>query len=221
MEVLTNEQIQYGILYHSLLSLGDFYPLNIFLDPLAVTSGLEHFSDHWRHYNPRKPHIPRLGISLTSLDGGTSGVPDLDSIKEFNSLYGTNYNEDSFSAPTPVWKQVDQLRKLDLFLPHLGRSHILKLNQGGYFPFHRDGVGLVGAHTTFRLIAVLDKCGSGQFCFLYDERRIFLEPGWLYFMNTNIEHALMSFGNDSTILVLNVKLSKESVELVVGNLRAR
>ena len=46
----------------------------------------------WVQYNPRKP-IARWGASITSLDGGTSGIPDLDSLKEYNKEHGTDYTE--------------------------------------------------------------------------------------------------------------------------------
>ena len=41
-------------------------------------------------YNPRKD-INRYGLSITSLDGGLSGRPDLDSLYEYNKENNTNY----------------------------------------------------------------------------------------------------------------------------------
>ena len=43
---------------------------------------LDNFSEHWKPYNPKK-HPGREGLSVTSLDGGFSGIPDLDSIREY------------------------------------------------------------------------------------------------------------------------------------------
>ena len=40
-------------------------------------------------YNHRK-NINRLGLSVTSLDGGVTGVPDLDSLLQYNNIHGTN-----------------------------------------------------------------------------------------------------------------------------------
>jgi hypothetical protein len=216
---LTPKDIEYEILYRALTNMGNFFALNISLDPMVLEQNLVPLAHEWKHYNPRKPHIPRQGLSLTSLDGGYSGIPDLDSIREYNIDNGTNYDECSFRTPTEIFERGEAFKSLRPFFPHLGRSHLIRLNQGGYFPFHRDNVE-VGIKT-FRLIALLKNCGAGQFCFLYDNGRIFLEQGILYFLNTNIEHALMSFGPEATLLVLNVILSKDSVRLVMDSLKAK
>ena len=50
-------------------------------------------------YNPRKD-VNRWGLSLTSLDGGTNGIPDLDSLYEYNIDHGTKYTERDFVTPT-------------------------------------------------------------------------------------------------------------------------
>jgi len=208
------------ILYSSLVSLGNYYALDTFLDCNNVGDALKKYEGDWKHYNPRKPHVQRHGLSLTSLDGGLSGVPDLDSLKEFNHERGTSYGEKDFRQPTPVLLDNEAIRKpIEKFLPHLGRSHFLRLGTGGYFPFHRDSVYLNA--DTFRLISLLPGCESGQFCFLYDRQRIFLEVGQIYFLNTKVEHALFSFGNAAVLMVLNVILSEESVRTVMGSLLAR
>ena len=110
--------------------------------------------------------------------------------------------------------------KVKSLLSHLGRSRLIRLNEGVFFPFHRDSVGLGCAHT-FRLISLLGGCGAGQFCFIYDNQRLNLEEGWLYFLNTKVEHALFSFGEKAAFMVLNVVLTEDSVNLVTQNLRAR
>jgi hypothetical protein len=216
---LTPEVLHNEILYNSLTQLGNCYALNTFLDIKTMHELVEPYKSHWKPYNPRKSHIPREGLSLTSLDGGFSGVPDLDSLMEYNRENGTQYNETSFRAPTPLLKSDYLSTVLGKFIPHLGRSHLIRLHAGGYFPFHRDSAGL-GMASTFRLIALLEECGAGRFCFLYDNQRLNLELGHLYFLNTKVEHALFSFGADATLLVLNVILSEDSVKLVVDNLRA-
>ena len=65
------------ILYLS--SLGDIVPLDFTVDILKVKEQLKQFKNDWKQYNPRKS-IDRQGLSITSLDGGLSGIPDLDSL---------------------------------------------------------------------------------------------------------------------------------------------
>ena len=65
----------------------------------------------WKQYNPRKG-VNRYGLSVTSLDGGYSGVPDLDSILEFNKLNNTKYIETDFNVKTDVVSQIPNLDEL-------------------------------------------------------------------------------------------------------------
>lgn len=222
VKVLNPAQIQNEILYGVLANMGNFYPLDISFDIGLVNRQLEPFREDWKHYNPRKPENPRKGLSLTSLDGQLNGVPDLDSLTEYNRRHKTDYREWSFTKPTTVLETVSSIRDpLKPLLPYLGRTHLLQLDQGGFFPFHRDSAGVLGDSATFRLIALLDGCGVGQFCFLYDTQRIFLEVGLLYFLNTSVDHALFSFGDNSRLLVLNVVLNSESVSVVVSHLMSK
>src|SRR5210317_309022 len=64
---------------------------------------------NWVKYNPRKD-VNRWGLSVTSLDGGLSGVPDLDSLLEYNKENGTSYTEKDFDKPTAVLN--DQISSL-------------------------------------------------------------------------------------------------------------
>ena len=68
-------------LYNSLITYGQKFPTNLYMNPQEVMKDLEDFSEEWKPYNPRKK-IAREGLSVTSLDGGLSGIPDLDSIRE-------------------------------------------------------------------------------------------------------------------------------------------
>lgn len=206
-------KINLELQYNSLVTLGNFYGLDIYFDWQAINEQLRPFETDWKQYNPRKSHIPRFGLSLTSLDGGLSGYPDLDSITEYNKKNDTLLNEESFTTATEVLKQCGALRShIEPFLPYLGRSHLIRLNEGGYFPFHRDSQAF-GAGT-FRLISPLNNCSSNSFCFLYNQQRIQLNEHQLYFMNTKIDHALFSFRDDAVLLVLNVIVSEESTNCV-------
>ena len=67
-------------LYDTLARYGDVYALSLHTDR-DILKELKKYN--WVQYNPRK-NIPRRGLSITSLDGGLSGIPDLDSVKEYN-----------------------------------------------------------------------------------------------------------------------------------------
>ena len=61
-------------------------------------------------YNPRKD-INRYGLSITSLDGGLSGRPDLDSLNEYNADQYP-HEETDFNVLTDVYHKSADLQKL-------------------------------------------------------------------------------------------------------------
>lgn len=147
----------------------------------------------WHPYNPRKPNN-RFGCSITSLDGDVSGVPDLDSIKEYNAANGTHYTEMSFATPTVYGAPFKYL--LDNVV--VGRSHFIRLNSGGFFPWHRDpDTG------TFRLIFTVQGCTKDSLVWINDDKVLDLFNGKWYIINTKKKHCVFSM-KESTFAVFNV-----------------
>lgn len=169
-------------------------------------------------YNPRKP-IERYGLSITSLDGGVSGIPDLDSLLEYNKENNTSYTEGDFRVPTPVYHD-DRLKKvLEPFEGFITRSHILKLNSGGYFPPHRDSYY---NFKYFRIIVPLSNIKPKSVYFILDDLTINsdMEEGRAYFVDTVKAHTLFNANfKPSYWLVLNVDCVKETVDTVIKNLQ--
>lgn len=204
----------------SLLRLGNVFELDFSFDAALVAKEISPFADQWKHYNPYKPKNPRTGLSITSLDGGLSGKPDLYSLREFHQREGTLYRERDFSVPTPVYHSCKSIQPLlDHFSPHLGRTHFLRFEAGGYFPPHRDGAGADEADT-FRIFVPLLGVTRSNFAFLYNEERLVLEIGCTYFINTLVNHSLFAFA-PLTVMVCNVVLNHESVKLVKSVLSQR
>ena len=72
-----------SLLYTSICNFGDQIPLT---DQIEDSVGLVEWTESnfsYVKYNKRK-NIDRWGLSITSLDGGLSGVPDLDSLYFYN-----------------------------------------------------------------------------------------------------------------------------------------
>jgi hypothetical protein len=202
-------------LYHELSSLGSHFSLAPFLSPSAVAEALIPFEKDWKIYNPAKPGYKRQGLSLTSLDGGLSGVPDLTSLLEHNKKHGTSYGELSFRKLTPVYEVCSPIHTLvKPFIPYLGRSHFIKFETGGFFPYHRDAYGKSSG--SFRIFVPLYTHPARDYVFLLNQDRIHMEVGRPYFINTRLEHALFTFDGPSLCLVLNIELCAESVAAVHG-----
>lgn len=153
----------------------------------------------WKRYNPRKS-VARWGASLTSLDGQTGGIPDLDSLLEYNRENGTQYQEKDFSVRT---KYFEPFSFLDEYFD-LGRSHIIRLGSGGFFPYHRD------ADTkTFRLIYTIKSCYRENLVWIQHDKVLGLEDSKWYYINTKMAHSVFSFSG-SEFAVFNVVINSKS-----------
>ena len=173
-----------SVLYSTLTRFGEYYPLKLQNKVGNLITTLKDNFD-WVQYNPRK-HIDREGLSVTSLDGGISGKPDLDSLYEY-------YNETGIVLDG-----------------HLGRTHVIRLNRGGYFPPHRDN-----KHSdidSFRLFLPLNY-SSEQVVFLLEDKKMEFKNGQMYFINTSKMHTLFNTSEKPFyFLVANVILTQESVD---------
>lgn len=191
-------------LYNSLVTYGTFTRLKFYIDGKQLVKWTEENFEYVR-YNPRK-NIDRYGLSITSLDGGLTGIPDLDSLHEYNTEYGTKYEEQDFNVPTDVYnKNIDLQKFLEPWQDDMFRTHIIKLNPGGYFPKHRDFRGT--RFDSFRLICPLfNPC-----TFILEDKVLNWQTGALYFLDTAKVHELFnSSDRPSYWLVINVKLNERS-----------
>ena len=172
----------------------------------------------WTQYNPRKSGINRKGLSVTSLDGGFSGIPDLDSLREYNLENNTNYIEYQFRARTSIVNHIPELNViLDKFPDH-GRCHFLRLDRGGFFPPHRDNGTSSTLPKTFRLIVPICNFDTNQLVWIQDGRILNFVSGRTYFINTTKVHSLFSFVDMSCCFVMNVEASEQSLDTVLKNL---
>lgn len=206
MDKGVDDMIDSNIALH-LSNLGDVVPLNINVDIGKTRKELEYFKDEWKQYNPRKPN-PREGLSITSLDGKLSGIPDLDSLIEYNKLNNVRIKEIDINVRTPVAEKVRSITPLLDIFDTLGRSHFIRLNQGGFFPPHRDSKIL--DITCFRVITLCHNCKRSDFNFIYEDRLLNLKPGVPYYINTRKVHNVFSYVDDSVQCVLNVPLTAEN-----------
>ena len=116
-------------------------------------------------------------------------------------------------SPTCYWKEFRSLSEpLKGIEKSLGRSHLIRLDNGGFFPPHRD-LGL----DTFRLIAFFNS-DPDLFTFLIDDKKFHFVTGRLYFFNAQRTHSLFSFTDNAIILILNVEYNKDSIDFVFENL---
>jgi hypothetical protein len=174
----------------------------------------------WKQYNPRK-NINRYGLSVTSLDGGYSGVPDLDSLLEYNKLNNTKYTETDFKVKTDIVDQISNLQELFTVLsPDLGRCHFLKLNAGGFFPPHRDNGSSVPSQS-FRIIVPLGNTYKSEWHWVHEGKLLNLIPGKTYCINTTKEHSVFSFKDNCCMLVFNVIATLKNIQTITNHLETK
>ena len=200
-------------LYDSLARYGDIYALKLNLDPKKVMNELKLYNSDWVAYNPRK-NILRKGLSITSLDGGLSGIPDLDSIREYNIKHNLDLDETDFNKKTELWPLVQDA--LAPFENYLGRTHFIRMDRTGCFPPHRDDYSI--DVNSFRLFIAIDGCNPPDNYFIIEEKICNFIPGKVYFINTCKEHTVFTTGSQSTFVVANITISDESVNTVLNNL---
>ncbi len=200
-----------------LYSMGDWLKLPNF-DCKKLTEEIQSFENQWPIYNPRKLKN-RYGLSVTSLDGGISGVPDLDSLFEYNNENGTQYNNQSFKSLTPVYHASPELQKiLEPYLPWLGRCHFIRLEPGGYFPEHYDIGKFNYDEDEIRLIGMVQNTDYYSFKFCYEKQILtHLYDGELYYFNANKTHSVFAMDAPVTFLVITLKFTTETYETLVKN----
>jgi hypothetical protein len=201
-------------LYRKITDLGSFFPLSTYFELSNDLCEIDKYKEFWRPYNKNKKNN-RWGMSLFSLKGETDGEIDLNSVLEYNKLNNTSYDEMSFRTPTEIWKGIPEIsNKLSFLATHLGRSHFLRLDAGGFFPPHRD------YGKSFRLISFFSD-DRGSLCLLLDGEKKNWTKNKLYFLDSRKEHSLFSFSDNSTVLVLNVEINEDTVKWVYENLEAK
>ena len=72
---------------------------------------LKPYNNDWKPYNVRKPNN-RWGLSITSLDGGLSGIPDLDSLYEYNKDNNVEITNQDIKTYTSVYETMPTLQKV-------------------------------------------------------------------------------------------------------------
>jgi hypothetical protein len=200
----------------ALLNLGPFEPLNIHIDLGKYMQEIAQFDNDWVDYLPRTDRSNnRRALTLTNLLGKTH--QDVPSLAEASYAAGRRLSELEFNEKTDVYSACTSLQPfLDSWQP-LGRTFIVQSNTGGYFVPHRDHPSM--PRECFRLICFLNNCGPLQYDWLMDDRKMNIQMGQVYYVNTRMTHRTISWVDNSQHLILNIPFTTENVAKVIANLQ--
>ena len=174
----------------------------------------------WKEYQAHKKPNNRYGLSVTSIDGGYSGEPDLYSLREWHRMTGDSFTEGDFTIRTNMSALLPELDEfLNFWGQNLGRTHFLRLDQGGFFPPHRDN-GAIVAVPTFRILVPIYNFGVNDVKWIQEDRVLNLELGATYFINTSRLHSLFSFVDNCLMLVLNINQDEHILNKMVKKIVA-
>lgn len=209
-----------NIALHRLHTMGDWLQMKSF-NYKKVLEELEPFDNSWKPYNLRKPNN-RWGLSITSLDGELSGIPDLDSLYEYNKRNNTDIKNHDINVYTNVYHQSPTLQQIiEPWKPWLGRCHFLKLNAGGFFPEHYDINKLDYSYNDTRLIAFVNNNDKYGMKFLYEDQLLNVNEGSLYWFNANKRHSVFSMVDDCIMIVFCLKFDETLFETIIEQYRLR
>lgn len=207
IETLSNEL--------ALLNLGNFEPLNIQINLEQYMQEVEQFKNDWVDYLPRtdRPNN-RKGLTLTTLPGKTHR--DAPSLAEASYAAGRRLSELEFNQPTDVYRACTSLHPLLNMWSPLGRTFVVRCDTGGYFVPHRDHPSM--PRDVFRIIVFLNNVGPLQYDWLMDDRKMYIQPGQAYYVNTRMTHRTISWVDNSQHLILNVANTTENIAKVIASL---
>ena len=202
----------------ALLALGDFEPLKLQIDINQYRQQIKAFDNDWVDYLPRVGREnDRQGLSFTSMPGGSH--TDIPSLGELTHMLHRRVSELEVCEPTELLEGMECLWPLFQMFPKLGRSFVVRANQGGHFVPHRDHPTL--KRDTFRLIVFPLNAGPYDYDWLMDDKKMPIEPGRVYYVNTRKMHRTMAWVDNSHHIILNVPMTTENVSKVIANYQHR
>lgn len=197
-----------------LQAIGDFAPLNVCINLGKLEQELKAWDNSWVPYLRREGVTnDREGLLLVGAEGDKVG--DSLSMPEVRERLGARVEESDLTYRTELYDALPSLHPiLDMF-ETLGRTMLVKLNKGGWFPPHRDHPQLT--RDTFRLVGFVSRsCGHSNFEWEHDYRRVNIEPGRVYYVDTRKTHRTACWADNSIHLVMNIPKTWENVLKVLS-----
>lgn len=200
----------------ALLSLGDWEPLKIMVNYAQFQREIKQLESEWVPYLPKTDRVNnRQGLAITNLPGKTH--KDNPSLAQASYQAGRRLSESEFNQPTAIYNKLQSLHPLLEEFSPLGRTFLVRSGLGGYFPPHRDHPTI--PRPSFRIAVFLEGCGPYEYDWIQNDKKMLIEHGRPYYVNTKQTHRTISWVQNSTHLIINVPFTPENVAKLIANLQ--
>jgi len=202
-----------------LTALGDWVPLRFNLDnDLWLKNKAVMDSNGWW-----RPFQPKAGIKndrdcvlIYGMEGDEPTT--ITGLSQWYEKLGRWPSENEFCFPTSAQKELTVCKEVFDYFDPLGRTFLIKLNAGGFYPMHRDHYYLT--RDTVRLIAFLGDCNQ-TLEWEVDGRRRTIFANTVYYVDTRKEHRLHAWETtDTAMVVMNVKKDWRTMMKILTKIRS-
>ena len=196
-------------------AIGSWEALDFKLDPYKWQRDQRDIKDLWRPFQPKEGILnDRDAILLYGMEDDTPSSPA--GLSQYKKRLGYIPEEAELCHPTSAAEMLTCCKEVFDYFGPLGRSFLIRLNAGGFYPRHRDQLLL--NRDTFRLIAFLGDSQDSLEWEVSGEIKHFL-PNTVYYVDTRKMHRLSSWGSNSAMVVINVPKNWPNVMKVLTMLK--
>jgi len=194
---------------------GDLIPLRIYNDPKKILYELDKFKKNYVNYNPRN-NYKRKALSILNHNGNFDQGPDVDSLHEYNKEHSTNFKEIDFKTATTAYYIFKDY--LELWRNNAVRARVLQINEGGYFPPHRDNRR--SNIKAFRIIVPIENCNPPNCWFILEDKPLQFEHGRAYILNQCKQHTLFNVSENlnMSMLAFSVRLDESTLDIALNKI---
>lgn len=197
-----------------LLTLGNWEMLDFQIDQKQWREDQKSLSTYWRPFQPKKDIMnDRESILLYGMEGDTPTEPS--GLSQYKNRFGYKPKETEFKYPTIARDKLRCCSDVFDWFGEMGRSFVIRLNAGGFYPRHRDSFMI--NRDTVRLIAFLND--SREYLeWEVDNTVMSFVPGRVYYVNTARVHRLSAWRKECDMVVMNVPKTWENVVKLMSRL---
>ena len=180
----------------------------------TIEDELEDLDKMWQPYLRRDGIMnDREGIPLFSIPG--LDIKNGISMPDATKAMGRYLSELEFCHPTEAYHLLPSLHPLLDYWQPLGRTFLVKLNAGGYFPPHKDTPLLT--RNTFGVVAFLsDQYSLDQFEWEMHNKKMPIKQFTAYYCDTRQTHRTHSWAHNCIHLIMNIPKTWENVMKVMS-----